>query len=272
MSTYRLAFPAALLILSCASAQATPLLIAGSYGGSINGTPLAAHASGTMDTDGSGGHMRIEFSAIANASFNPMALGSSFASMVGWVTALRQNTASLNLYDLGHGSYTLDRWIIWDDPLNEDVRVMGGAHLDGDTLRFGFSLNGQYNGPLDIVGVSHYRTTWATVHPNTVDEAGQARLALSDGSTHTVSFESVFGDLQRDLVSIQDGELFSQASYLPTGPTSGVLDISWQAQLAARHVDEPASAGLLLIGAAALARGASRGRGDGGMKRAPTAS
>ena len=125
---------AALLALQ-APAHAAPLDLAGVYGGTINGVALIANATGTMETDGSGGHLRIVFDSVPNASFNPMVLGSSYASMIGWVTAQRQNPATLNLYDLGRGDFTLDRWIIWDDPLNEDVRMMGGAQLDGGTLR-----------------------------------------------------------------------------------------------------------------------------------------
>lgn len=89
----------------------------------------------------------------------------------------------VNLYDLTKGNYRILRTISYPDfpesKIVTDAQVKAARNSEWDT---NITINGTYNGPIDIVSTKDYQLIWTTDGKNIL-ESGSATLELKSGGS-----------------------------------------------------------------------------------------
>lgn len=218
------------------------LSVSGSYSGNINGTPLVATSTGSINTDGPGGALSATFSSIPTDTFTPLAVGSSLVTLVCWSSAERVSGAhgfAQNLFDLSGGNYTVDRTFTYPTLPGSILTATGTVATVGSNMTYTADFSGTYNGPTDIVGVSNYQVRWVQGPGSTVLETGTATLLLSGGGTLELGIGTTYGGLTSPLLYEQFGVYKPMPNYVVTGPTTAEFTTDWTASVT--RVPEPSS-------------------------------
>jgi len=233
--------------LLAGAAKGDELTVTGTYSGEINGVDLAGVGAGYLDTTGTGpNHHDVEFSSIPD-DFHPFALGISIITWKCQCASLAIGDAQ-NLYDLSGGNYTVERTFTWPDYPDSVLDVSGTVSTVGSEMHGDVSIVGAYDGPLDLVGVLDYTSSWSQLTPTSIQEHVVSTIERSNGETLTVQFDTAYGDLSQQLVADQTGNVY--ADTLTWDPSEGFWSLDWHG--VQTIVPEPASLSVLGLGSLAL--------------------
>lgn len=234
------------LALASASALAQPVQFELGFDGNINGGPLGATGSGSFDRDGMGlNTAELNFQAIPDG-FSPLAVDALLTNICpnGFVA----EDGTKNLWDLGGGTYQLERVFQWVGVPGSLITVEAEVTFDSDEqlLTSFMTLSGTYGGPTDLIGIESYSILWL---PGSVDgevfEAGTAVVNTASGEDLIVQFASRYTGLASNLPGVQTG-----AGTFDTSFDGDTLSVGWEGFFA---VPAPGSAVLLLTAGTAAA-------------------
>ncbi|MCB9853435.1 MAG: hypothetical protein H6819_10100 [Phycisphaerales bacterium] len=249
-ASWVLAFAGAVIV--CPSiAAATMISVTGTYTGTINGEPFAASIApgdGSLDTTGlTPATTHINFTAIPNPSFTPIAFANSQLTIYCPIGGRPIGAGVQNLFDLTGGNYTAERTFTWPDYPGSSIAATGSVSTTGTDLSFLIDMTGTYNGPTDITGISDYVVHWTQGPPGELRETASATLSRSGGAPFSVEYVTTFfglsGSLNMDQIGYYDPRRFD---YVATGDTTGVYDV----ELAIVFIPEPAT--LIFLGSGAV--------------------
>jgi hypothetical protein len=241
----RVAVPA-VLALAAVVAGAQPVQFNLEFDGNINGGPLGATGSGSFDRDGMGlNGAELNFQAMPQG-FNPLAVDALLTNICpnGFVA----EGGTKNLWDLGGGTYQLERVFQWLGVPGSLIEVQAEVTFDSDEqlLTSLMTLNGTYDGPTDLIGIESYSILWL---PGSVDgelfEAGTAVVNTASGEDLIVQFASRYTGLASNLDSIQTG-----TGVFNTRFDGDTLLVDWEGFFA---IPAPGPVALLLVAGGALA-------------------
>lgn len=191
------------LIVCAGGAQAQLRDFETSFTGMVNGEPVEATGSGTLDL-GQGGksNASVVFEQ-RPASFDPLAV-----SMISNLTAnaFRDPGSPDNLFALAGGNYSTERSYQWIGVPGSFLQINSTVMNDGGDWNSTSVIEGTYNGPTDIVGIQSYSITWLpSSAPGEFFEAGTVVLERATGQTLIMQFASIFRGLANDLQQPQFG-------------------------------------------------------------------
>ena len=229
---------AALIVAADASAQALGFLV--DFDGIINGEPLLASGSGSMDRQGQGDNFgQIDFEDLPNG-FDPFAVDTLLTNICP--NGFRADGGSENLWDLAGGSYGIERTFQWIGLPGSTISATAAVVFDEElqTVHSTMHLTGNYNGPTDLVGIESYSVLWL---PSSAEgemfEAGTAVVRRANGEQLLVQFASRYFGLDSGLASPQFGVAEFDAIF--DGQT---LTLAWDGYF--EVVPAPASIAVLL--------------------------
>lgn len=221
------------------------------FDGTLNGEPIQGSGSGSMDRQGQGNNFGSVDFGDAPADFTPFALDTLLTNVCP--NGFQAERGSKNLWDLGGGTYFVERTFQWVGYPGNTVFANAEVTFDEDaqTLFSSMELSGNYNGPTDLVAIESYNVLWLpSSTEGEVFEAGTAVVRRANGELLIVQFATRYYGLRDSL----------------QGPQFGVgdFDVTWDGQTMTVGWDgyfEVPAPGTPLLAAAGLMALSRRRRG-----------
>lgn len=230
----------ALILASSTLSSADSFSLTGQYTGSVNGSAIAATATGQLDVTGNGtNHVTVDFQSIPG-SLNPFALGNSWSSSYCSMALLPVNGA-LNLFGLSGGDFTAGRTVTWPSLPGEQIVVMTNFSTTGNNMSYTSTVNGTYTGPTDIVNVIDYKMVWTQLSPTSIGITATAELVRANGSSFPVDLSTIYTGLS---VQMPTHKEFATLTFSDMSFQNNVMAYGFQGKVS--PVPEPNT--LLLFG------------------------
>lgn len=216
------------------------------FSGEINGDPIVASGQGQLDRRGQGENFgQIFFEALPD-DFSPFAVDAMLTNVCP--NGFRADEGSQNLWDLGGGTYQIERTFQWIGFPGDTIIATADISFDEDsqTIFSSMTMNGVYSGPTDIVGIDSYNVLWLpSSAEGEIFEAGTAVLRRANDEQVIVQFATRYFGLRDSLENSQSGTGSLDATF-----DGQVLSLGWDGQF--EVVPAPGTLSLGLIGAALL--------------------
>ncbi|MCC7388064.1 MAG: hypothetical protein IT431_04770 [Phycisphaerales bacterium] len=188
------------------SAWAQALNFTVEFDGMINGEPLLATGSGSMDRRGQGNNFgEIDFEDLPGG-FDPFAVDTLLTNICP--NGFRAEGGSDNLWDLAGGSYGIERTFQWIGLPGSTISATALVEFDEElqTVHSSMHLTGNYDGPTDLLGIESYSVLWL---PSSAEgemfEAGTAVVRRANGEQLLVQFATRYFGMDHGLSAPQFG-------------------------------------------------------------------
>ncbi|MBK7404656.1 MAG: PEP-CTERM sorting domain-containing protein [Phycisphaerales bacterium] len=228
-------------LAAAGSAQALNFQV--DFDGSINGDQISASGSGSLDRSGTGQNFaEIGFDNLPS-EFSPFAVDVMLTNVCP--NGFRADGSSDNLWDLAHGSYSIERTFQWLGVPGSLVTATAEVTFDDElqTLHSSMHFSGNYHGPTDLVAIDDYSVLWLpSSAEGEIFEAGTAIARRANGEQLIVQFATRYFGLDSSLGQTQVGIGDIDASF--DGQT---LTIGWDG-----YFEVPAPGALALFGVGIL--------------------
>ena len=178
------------LLLVGHSAWATTI-VSINLSGIINGAPVTATGSGTIDMGTSVSSLHVDWAK--SQAVPPLTLATAAWGVSAGCAGVTQG-AALNLQKLTGGNYTLTRHITWPSVPGSAIDVVGSVSTTGNQMAITGTVSGSYNGPTDVVDMTNWTQNWTRSGNGTaIDYTASAVAHRADGGTFLVQYSGIYG-------------------------------------------------------------------------------
>lgn len=242
---------AAVLAAAAGSVSGQVLTFEVEFGGEINGQPIEASGSGSLERHGQGSNFgTIGFRELPDG-FQPLAVDALLTNVCPNGFQAKGDTD--NLWDLGGGNYLIERTFQWIGYPGSIVTSTAEVTFDQDAqhLTSTMHFSGNYAGPTDLVAIEDYSVLWLPGSTEgEVFEAGTALVRRANDELLVVQFATRYYGLRDSLGQAQFG--IGEFATTFDGQT---LTIDWDG-----YFQVPGPGALALIAPAAIGLAARRRR------------
>ena len=184
------------------------LNIDGIITGTFNESDFKARTSGFIDTSGeSFNHFELSFIVPIPKHFNPILAGHCYASSYNCLALLPISPDNINIenvFALNAGYYTSSRSVRYESLGKENyvdfksqIKIEEGVASTTES-----TIEGNYNGPLDLLGVTDCSQVWKKgVDDSEIIISTTANILRANGEKLPIKIETIYGKLIKTLAA-----------------------------------------------------------------------